>query len=91
MNEPRGFWAVLIGVLLAVGAVFLFFRFLVAYALYDLHNFFEEGSLMWGLVHTNLWLVMWPIGALFGMLHKWWKEEGILQRGLEEWRVWRSR
>ena len=87
----EGIPAIAVGVLLAVGAVFLFFRFLVGYALYDLHNFFEEGSLMWGLVHTNLWLVMWPIGALFGMLHKWWREEGIYQRGLEEWRLWRSR
>ena len=86
-----GVVAVALGVLFSLGFVFFFFRFLVAYALYDLHDLFEEGSLMWGMVHTNLWLVMWPLGALVGILHKWWKEEDILQGGLEEWRLWRSR
>lgn len=83
--------AILIGVFLALGAFFLFFRFLVGYALYDLHLFFEPGSLMWGMVHTNFWLLFSFLGALVGILHKWWKEEDILQRGLEEWRLWRSR
>ena len=91
MERLNGLPAIAIGVLMAVGAICLFFRFLVGYALYDLHNFFEEGSLMWGLVHTNLWLVMMPIGALVGVLHKWWKDEDIYRRGLEELRLWRIR
>lgn len=91
MKEPRGVWAVLIGAFLAVGAVFFFFRFLVAYALYDLHDLFREGSLMWGMVHTNFWILFWLLGALVGTLHKWWKEEDIYLGGLEELRLWRSR
>ena len=65
------------------------FRFLVGYALVDLHDYFQEGSLLWGLVHTNFWLVTIPLGSLVGILHKWWKEEGIYRRGLEEYRAWR--
>jgi hypothetical protein len=86
-----GLLAVATGGLLALGVVFFFFKVLVPYALYDLHLFFREGSLMWGMVHTNLWLVFGPIGSLAGVLHKWWREEGVLQGGLDEWRLWRSR
>lgn len=67
------------------------FRFLVGYALFDLHDLFREGSLAWGLVHTNFWVVTIPLGYLVGVLHKWWKDEGILASGREEWRAWRQR
>jgi hypothetical protein len=85
-----GVVALLAGVFLSLGALVFFFRFLVGYAMIDLHDFFEEGSLLYGMVHTNFWLIIWPLGALFGIFHKWVKDEGILAQGLDEWRAWRA-
>lgn len=80
-----------IGVFLAFGAITLFFRVMVGYALYDLHLLFEEGSLWWGMVHTNFWLIFSLLGTLAGTLHKWAKDEKIWTSGLQELHEWRSR
>jgi hypothetical protein len=80
-----------IGALLLLGATIFFFRFLVGYALYDLHLLFEEGSLMWGMVHTNFWLLLTLLGTFAGVMHKWAREEKLWTSGLQELRDWRSR
>ena len=90
-ERENGFVNVAIGVFLTLGAIIFFFRVLVGYALYDLHLLFEPGSLMWGMVHTNFWLLLWLFGTLAGVLHKWAKEEKIWTSGLQEFREWRSR
>lgn len=80
-----------IGALLVLGAVIFFFRVMVGYCLYDLHILFEPGSLMWGMVHTNFWLLFCLMGTLAGVLHKWARDEKIWTSGLQEFREWRSR
>ncbi|GAI95730.1 unnamed protein product [marine sediment metagenome] len=90
-GRTDGFVAVALGVLFSFGAIVLFFRFMVGYALYDLHLFFEPGSLMWGMVHTNFWLLLWLLGTLAGVIHKWAREEKIWTSGVQELREWRSR
>ena len=89
--DTRGSRALLVVLVVVVGATFpiWWFRFLVGYALYDLHDLFERGSLMWGMVHTNFWILFSLLGALAGMLHKWAREEHLLSQGLVEYRAWR--
>lgn len=87
--REHGFVNLALGVLVAFGAIIFFFRVMVGYALYDLHLLFEEGSLMWGMVHTNFWLVFTLLGTLAGTLHKWAKDEKIWTSGVQELRLWR--
>ena len=85
--EHRARWALVL--LVSVTFPLWWSRFLVGYALYDLHALFAEGSLMWGMVHTNFWILFALLGALVGTLHKWAREEHLLREGLNEWRAWR--
>jgi len=91
MVKTSGIVNLVAGVLVAFGFVVFFFRFLVGYSHFDLHDLFDEGSFAWGLVHTNFWVVTIPIGVLVGVLHKWMKDEKILAQGLAELREWRAR
>lgn len=57
----------------------------------NMTDYFEGSTVIGKFMLNCIWITFLMLGILFGTMHRWWKEEGILQGGLEEWREWRQR
>ena len=99
VNGPRNACVALTG-LCVLGAVMVLVVLLgVAYGAPAITNqsgqnmtdHFDGSTVIGKFVLNGIWLVLLMLGVLVGVIHGWWKEDGILQAGLEEWRAWRRR
>lgn len=99
VNGPRNACSVF-GVLCVLGAVMsLVLLTAVAYGVpaltkqsgQNMTDHFDGSTVIGKFVLNGIWIIFLMLGILVGVLHGWWKEEGILQAGLEEWREWRQR
>lgn len=57
----------------------------------SLREHVESTTVLGKFLLNCTWVIFLMLGVLVGRLHTWWKEEKILQGGLEEWRRWRGR
>jgi hypothetical protein len=57
----------------------------------DLREVLDPVSLPAKFLLNCIWIVLLLLGVLVGILHGWFKEEGILKSGLDELRDWRER
>jgi len=99
VNGPRNACAAITG-LCVLGAVMTLVVILtVAYAfpaatyasMQNMSDYYDGSTVIGKFVLNCVWIIFLFLGILAGVLHGWWKEEGILQDGLEEWREWRRR
>lgn len=78
------------GMFASLALLIVWTKLFVGLALIDLHQFFTPGSLIYGMVHTNFWILFYLIGTLLAILHNASREEGWLASGIEEYRTWKS-
>ena len=99
VNGARNACVALTGLCVLGGGVALVVLTAVAYAFpaatyasgQNLTDYFDGSTVVGMFVLNGVWIIFLFLGILAGVLHGWWKKEGILQGGLEEWRQWRRR